>query len=99
MSNLPVPSPLSELVPNRVNRHVSREITRARAGGAVLAARETARIEAIADVTECALVASSHISCIESMLITRTPHAEQRLRHIADAGCAGMASVVMRMGR
>jgi hypothetical protein len=30
--------------------------------------------------------------------VQRTPHAEARLRHIADAGCAGMANVVLRTG-
>ena len=46
---------------------------------------------------EAALLATSHISAVEALLISRTPHAEARLRHIADAGCTGMASVVLAM--
>lgn len=99
MSYLPVLSPVGELANTKIERQASRDIARARAYGAALSARESAKVEAIADVTEPALIATSHVSAIEALLITRTPHAEARLRHIADAGCAGMASVVLKMGR
>ena len=95
MSYLPVPSSLGELVSTRIERQASREIARAQAYGATVSARERAKVEAIAQVTETALLATSHVSAIEALLISRTPHAEARLRHIADAGCTGMASVVL----
>jgi hypothetical protein len=99
MSYLPVLSSLNELATTRIERQASREVARAQAHGVVLAARESAKVEAIASVTEAALVATSHVSAVEALLVARTPHAEARLRHIADGGCAAMASVVMRMGR
>ena len=99
MPYLPALSPLGELVSSKIERQVSREIAVARAQGAVASARHVARVEAIAQVTETALLATSHVSAVEALLITRTPHAEGRLRHIADAGCAGMANVVLGSAR
>ena len=98
MSNLPALSALGELANTRMERQASREVTRARAYGATVSAREIAKVEAIAQVTEAALLATSHVSAVESLLVSRTPHAEARLRHIADAGCIGMASVVLSTG-
>jgi hypothetical protein len=98
MTTLPTTTGLTSLVDRRFDRQLDREIARARGHGAIVAARETAKLEAIAQVTEAALLATSHISAVEALLIERTPHAESRLRHIADAGCAGMANVVLRTG-
>jgi hypothetical protein len=98
MSYLPIPSPLGELTPTRLERQASKEIARGHAYGRAVAARETAKVEAVAQVTEAALLATSHVSAVEALLISRTPHAEARLRHIADAGCTGMASVVLGLG-
>lgn len=98
MSQLPVLSQLGELAGGRIERQAAREIARAQAYGQAVSAREGAKIEAIAQVTETALLGTSHVSAIEALLVSRTPHAEARLRHIADAGCTGMASVVLRLG-
>lgn len=86
-------------LPSRIERQASKEIAVAMARGAVSAARETAKIEALEAVTETALLAASHLSSLEGLLVARTPHAEARLRHIADAGVAGIADVVLRAGR
>jgi hypothetical protein len=99
VSYLPVVSQLTELASSGPERRASREIARAKAYGSAITAQETAKVEAIANVTETAMLATSHVSAIESLLITQAPHAEQRLRHLADAGCAGMASVVLGVGR
>lgn len=99
MANLPVPSSLGVLPASRIERQTSRAVAQANAHGVAAAARETARVEAIAQVTEVALLATAHVSAMESLLITQAPHAEQRLRHLADAGCAGMASIVLGAGR
>jgi hypothetical protein len=87
------------LFPTRVDRLASRELGRVRAQATVAAARESARVEVIAEVTESALLAASHVAAVEALLVQRTPHAEGRLRHIADAGCIGMTDVVIRAGR
>lgn len=100
MSNLPALSNLGQQLsgPGRIERHVSREIAHAKGYGSVVSARGVAQLEAVAQVTEAALLATSHVSAVEALLISRTPHAEARLRHIADAGCTGMANIVLRTG-
>lgn len=96
MTNLPTLSTLGELTNSRIERQLSREITKAKAYSLAVTARETAKVEALANVTEAALLATSHVSAVEALLVQRTPHAEDRLRHIADAGCTGMASIVLK---
>ena len=83
----------------KLQRQLNAELTLARASGELITTQETTKVEAIANVTEAALLATSHVSAIEALLIERTPHAEGRLRHIADAGCAGMANIVLGAGR
>lgn len=82
----------------RVQSQGSREIAEAKGYGSVVSARSIAQVEALAHITEAALLATSHASAVEALLFSRTPHAEARLRHIADAGCTGMATVVLRAG-
>jgi hypothetical protein len=100
MSNLPARALLGDSLSSRsIDRQASREISRARTYGSVVSATEVAKLEAVAEVTEAALLATSHVSAMEALLVARTPHAEARLRHIADAGCAGMAAIVFETGR
>ena len=98
MTNLPALAGLGELANRGIERQASREISRSRAYGATVSAREIAKVEALAQVTEAALLATSHVSAVEALLVSRTPHAEARLRHIADTGCTGMAGVVLSTG-
>jgi hypothetical protein len=100
MSNLvPVSRPSNELARPDLDRTTARELQRIQSGGIVLAARHMATVNAIADVTETALVAAAHVSATEAMLSNQYPYAELRLQHIADAGCASLAGVVLAMGR
>ena len=99
MRTLPALNTTAQLAGSRFDRQSNRELSAVRTAGHLAAAREAAKLEAIAEVTEIALLATSHISAVEALLVMRTPHAETRLRHIADAGCTGMASVVLGMGR
>lgn len=85
--------------PIKLQRRIAAEVSRAQAAGLVLAARETAKVEAVADVTQAALLEVSQLSALEGLLVSRVPHAEARLRYIADAGVAGIADVVIRTGR
>ena len=100
MSNLPALSGLGQQLigGGRIERQISREIAQAKSCGSVVSARGIANVEALGQVTEAALLATSHVSAVEALLVSRTPHAEARLRHIADAGCTGMATVVLRTG-
>lgn len=99
MSNLPMLPTSARLAPTRLERRINNEVAQAKGFGQVLSAREVAKVEAVANVTEAALVATAHVSSVEALLMNQVPHAEGRLKHIADAGCAGMAYVVMAMGR
>ena len=55
--------------------------------------------EAISDITQGALMETSQISEIEMLLFTRSPHAGERLKQIADCGVAAIADMVLRAGR
>jgi hypothetical protein len=100
MSNLPALSALGNELngTGRIERRTSREISGARAYGQTISAHEIAKVEAVAQISEAALLATSHVSAVEALLVSRTPHAEARLRHIADAGCTSMATIVLRAG-
>jgi hypothetical protein len=86
-------------LPARVEQQQVRALARVQKQQAVLSAEEIARVETIADVTEAALLAVSHISALESLLVMRTPRAEERLRHLVDAGTFGMTEVVLGASR
>ena len=97
---------MSDLVPlgggllsTRIERSTGRQLDRIQAGKMVSAARENAKVEVMAEVTETALLAASHVAALEALLVARTPHAEARLRHIADAGTIGMTETVIKAGR
>lgn len=83
----------------RAERQTGRALERIRSRQLVAAAQEIARVEIIAETTEAALLAASHVSMLEDVLINRTPRAEERLRHIADAGSVGMTEVVLNAAR
>jgi len=74
MSNLSARSVLEELVNSGIERRASRERARARAYGSAVSAHESAKVEAVAEVTEAALLATSHVSAIEGLLVAQTPH-------------------------
>lgn len=83
----------------RVDRSTSRALDNIRGGQQVATARQLAKVEVIAETTEAALIAASHISVIESLLADRVPAAEGQLHAIARAGTAGLADVVLRASR
>jgi hypothetical protein len=84
---------------SKLERRAASEIALTRATSSVLAARESARLDVIADVAETAMLNASALSNLEAALIMRTPHAAGRLGHIADSACLAMGKVVARTGR
>lgn len=84
---------------SKLERRAANEIALTRAASNVLAARESARLDLIADVAETALLNASAVSGLEAVLVMRTPHAAGRLGHIADSACLAMGKVVARTGR
>jgi hypothetical protein len=84
---------------SKLERRAASEIAVDRAASSVLAARESARLDVIAEVAETALLNASALSGLEAVLVMRTPHAAGRLGHIADSACTAMGKVVVRTGR
>ena len=84
---------------SKLERRAASEIAVTRAASSVLAARESARLDLIADVAETALLNASAVSALEAALVMQTPHAAGRLGYIADSACMAMGKVVARTGR
>jgi hypothetical protein len=99
MPNHPVLASTQSRSVSKVERRAANEIAITRAASSVLAARESARLDLIAEVAETALLNVSALSSLEAALVTRTPHAAGRLGHIADSACMAMGKVVARTGR
>jgi len=99
MANLPVTYSRSALGLTKVERRASKEIALTRAASSVLAAREAAKIEAITEVADTALLSAAEVSSLEGLLVMRTPHAAGRLGYVADRACMAMGNVVAQMGR
>jgi hypothetical protein len=97
MSSLPVPSHTVSLT--RAERRVAREIAQARAASTVLAAREAAKVDAIATVAESAVVAAYDLTCLELALVARTPAFGPRAAVLNDGAVIGMRGVLTRMSR
>lgn len=62
-------------------------------------AEQTNQIHALEDVTATALMAVGSTAALEAHLAGLTPHAEGRLRHIADTSALQVARIVARTVR
>lgn len=87
------------LLDSRNQRGVSRELTRMRQSTELVVAEQTNRIDAIEAVSDAALMSVAHVSALEAHLVGMTPHAEGRLRHVADTSALAIANVVSKMAR
>ncbi len=97
MSNLVRTTPTFS--PTRIERQTEQALQRVNAAQSLTSAQEVAKVETVAQVTEAALLAVSHLSALEEMLVGRTPRAEERLRHIVDAGTLNITQVVFKVNR
>ena len=98
MTNLPVLS-AARLGLTKAERRVAKESALIRAASSALAAREAAKITALAEVADTALVAVAEVSSLEALLVMRTPHAARRLSYVADRASDAIANVVVQTGR
>ncbi len=98
MSSL-IPFGASGGLSSRAERQLSAEIATINARGSVQAARETAKINAITEITEEALLCASEESQVAHMLASRSPFAAEELGFIAKAGITAKGDVVIRSGR
>jgi hypothetical protein len=60
--------------------------------------QDALRIERIADAAARGQAAIAHVSSMEALLVNNLPHAEPRLRAIADSATAGIVHVVFEAG-
>lgn len=86
-------------LPTRTERVKARELSRIRTATDIAAAQRCAQVDLVESVTESALLATAHLGALESHLIGRVPHAEGRLRHVADGGAVAMANVVAKLAK
>ena len=82
-----------------VERQLNQQRAIARTEGNALAARQVARIDAIAEVTEEAMLSAAEVATFAEILIRRTPFAAEELQFIARTGIAAMGEVVLRTNR
>jgi hypothetical protein len=99
MSNHPVLASSRGLGLTRVERRAAKEIALTRASSSVLAARESAKADAIASVTETVLLNAYDVTCLECALVARTPAFAGRGAYIGDKATTAMASVLTGMSR
>lgn len=83
-------------LPSRLERQTNRALSQIAARQEVMLAEEQAKVDLVTSVCESSLIGASHIATVEALLVARTPHAEARLNHIASAGTAGLANIVLR---
>jgi hypothetical protein len=97
MSNY-LSEPHNGLFPERLNRQLGRQL--ARMGAQALAAQhgDALRVDRTEQTTARGLVAVAQISSLEASLVRIAPHAEGRLRAVADAGTIGIVGIVARSG-
>lgn len=99
MANHPVLSQPSTLGLSRVERRAAKEIALTRAASSVLAAREAAKLDAIAEVGQTAMLNAFDLTCLENALVARNPTFAGRAAYIGDRACIGMGNVLTRMSR
>ncbi len=101
MSSL-LPEPRHGFFPSRAQRRLGDQIERALQHAETTGALDRQRDQlAIARVQQAAahgLVAVAQISSVEATLGQALPHAQGRLKAIADAGTIGIVGVVARSG-
>jgi hypothetical protein len=99
MADLPVLASSRGLGLTRTERRAAKEIALTRAASNVLAARESAKVDAIAAVGETAMLDAFDLTCLENALVARTPGFAGRAAFIGDRACIGMGEVLTRMSR
>jgi hypothetical protein len=79
-------------------RKVERAVRRMEAGMSLSKHADLLRIERIADAATRGQAAIAQVSAMEALLAQTVPHAQPRLRAIADSAAAGVVHVVHEAG-
>ncbi len=87
------------LMESRQRRGMSRELAQIRQTTEIVTARHIAAVDVVESVTEAALLATAQVGALEAHLVGLVPHAEPRLRHIAESGAMSMGHIVAGLAR
>jgi hypothetical protein len=93
-----LPEPRNGLFPSRLGHKLERAFEHQEAQALVNRHDDRLRIGRVEEATARGLVAVAQLSGLEATLVRAAPHAEGRLRAIADAGTIGIAGIVARSG-
>lgn len=92
------PEPHNGLFPARVNNKLGRQLERMDAQALAVQHADQLRVGRVEQATVRGLVAVAQISSLEATLVRAVPHAEGRLRAVADAGTISIAGIVACSG-
>ena len=90
--------PSNGLFPERLNRQVARRLERMDAQALAVQRDDQLRITRVQQATARGLVVVAQVSNLEASLVRAAPHAEGRLRAIADSGAISIAGIVADSG-
>jgi hypothetical protein len=91
--------PYNDPLPARLGRQLGKSLDRMEAQAIVARRANQIRIQNAADAAGSGLIAVGQISVLEAAMVRAAPHAEGRLRTVADAGALSIAEIVYRAGR
>ena len=93
-----LPEPRSGLFPARINNRLGKQLEGMDAHALAVRHGDALAFARVEEATTRGLIAVGQISSLEAGLVRAVPHAEGRLRAIADAGTIGIAGIVARSG-
>jgi hypothetical protein len=93
-----LPEPHNGLFPTNVSRQLGKRLARMDAQALAVQRGDALRVARTEQATALGLVAVAQISSLEASLVQIAPHAERRLRAVADAGTIGVVGIVARSG-
>jgi hypothetical protein len=93
-----LPALTGGLLPAKLDRQVARALQQIDASAAVARRSDQLRIQRVAEATASGLIAVAQVSALEAAMVRAAPHAEGRLRAVADVGALNIAAAVYRSG-
>jgi hypothetical protein len=85
-------------LPRRIGDNLEMALQHAEVHGVIEKREDQIQIERVEQATGRGLIAAGQIAGLEATLVRAVPHAEGRLRAIADAGTIWIAGIVARSG-
>jgi hypothetical protein len=93
-----LPEPHNGLLPTNVGRQLGKRLARMDAQALAVQHSDALRVARAEQATARGLIAVAQISSLEATLAQALPHAQGRLRAVADAGTIGIVGIVARSG-